>query len=106
MTLRLQHFGHEEIVVHEETKRFKVGNGDTQKATSFIELPQTIDGTTLTLGVHAIDAPGVPLLLSVRTLRKMGAIIDTESRTACNSVGFLMLGLLSSKVPTSTFFWT
>ena len=78
MNLRLQNFGHEEIVVHEETKRFKFGNGDTQKATSFIELPQTIDGTTLTLGVHAIDAPGVPLLLSVRTLRKMGASIDTE----------------------------
>ena len=66
------------MVVKEETKKFKFGNGGTQRAASFVELPQVIGGTKVALGVHAIDAPGVPLLLSVRTLRRMGAVIDTE----------------------------
>ena len=78
MNLRLIKFGEEEVVVKEETKKFKFGNGGTQRAASFVELPQVIGGTKVALGVHAIDAPGVPLLLSVRTLRRMGAVIDTE----------------------------
>ncbi|CAK9112618.1 unnamed protein product, partial [Durusdinium trenchii] len=78
MNLRLIKFGEEEVIVKEETKKFKFGNGGTQRAASFVELPQVIGGTKVALGVHAIDAPGVPLLLSVRTLRRMGAVIDTE----------------------------
>ena len=78
MNLRMRKFGHEPVNVRDEHRRFKFGNGQCQRAASFVEIPQLIDGKTITLGVHALDAAGVPLLLSVRTLRRMGAVIDTE----------------------------
>ena len=83
MNLRAQRFGPEEFVVKEERKKFRFGNGESQRATSLVEIPQFLNGQKIALGLHAIDAPGVPVLLSVRTLRKLGAIIDMDTNMMC-----------------------
>ncbi|CAK9114315.1 Retrovirus-related Pol polyprotein from transposon TNT 1-94 [Durusdinium trenchii] len=81
MALRAKKFGPEDIQVREQRKKFRFGNGESQRATSFVEIPQILDGQQISLGLHAIDAPGVPVLLSVRTLRKLGAVIDMATNT-------------------------
>ncbi len=57
-------------------KTFKFGNGLTQSAESFILLPQTLGDVTVSLGLFTIDASGVPVLIGIRSLEKLGAIID------------------------------
>ena len=81
VALRAKKFGPEDIQVREQRKKFRFGNGESQRATSFVEIPQILDGQQISLGLHAIDAPGVPVLLSVRTLRKLGAVIDMATNT-------------------------
>jgi hypothetical protein len=83
MKLRQMHFGQEDLVAHAKQKRFKFGNGETKMAESFIELPQTLAGQSIRLGVHTLDAPGVPLLISVKTLTRLRAIVDFEDATIC-----------------------
>ena len=81
--LRQMRFGQEDLVAHAKQKRFKFGNGETKMAESFIELPQTLAGQSVRLGVHTLDAPGVPLLISVKTLTRLRAIVDFEDATIC-----------------------
>eukprot|EP00435_Cladocopium_sp_Y103_P064584 s563_g26.t1 len=83
MNMRFQRFGQEDLVVHSKQKRFKFGNGETKMAESFIELPQTLGGQSVRLGVHTLDAPGVPLLISVKTLTRLRAVVDFEDATIC-----------------------
>ena len=83
MTLRGQQHGPEDVVVHQQQKSFKFGNGSVQKAVSFVEIPQIIAGASVKLGVHALDAPGVPLLISVKTLATLKALIDVDEGMIC-----------------------
>lgn len=83
MELRMRVHGPEQFVVHERQKRFRFGNGSVQNAVSFVELPQTVAGKSVKLGVHALDAPGIPLLLSVKTLTLLKAVIDFDQGQIC-----------------------
>ena len=78
MTLRARRHGPEEFVVRDRQKKFRFGNGTYQSAVSFVEVPQIVNGQRVPLGVHALDAPGIPLLISVKTLKRMKAIVDFE----------------------------
>ena len=88
LQLRALHFGAEELVVHQQRKKFKFGNGESQHAASLKELPQVVAGQTIHLAVHTIDAPGIPLLLSVKTLTGMKAVIDFDQGALCFQVCF------------------
>ena len=44
MLLRGRAHGPERVVVHQQEKRFRFGNGTYQKAVSFVEVPQVING--------------------------------------------------------------
>ena len=57
-------------------KVFRFGNGQTQTSDSFVLIPQTLGKHHISLGAFTIDAPGVPLLLGIRSLDKLGAIVD------------------------------
>ncbi|CAE7471677.1 TY1B-A, partial [Symbiodinium necroappetens] len=59
---------------------FRFGNGQVSSSLSYVEIPQRLDGHLIYLGVHTLDAEGVPVLLSVKTLKKLGAIIDVSRR--------------------------
>lgn len=83
MTLRTRKYGQEEVKVHERQKRFRFGNGESKKAASYVEIPQQVNGQKINLGIHALDAPGVPLLLSVKTLTKMQAVVDFGKSRMC-----------------------
>eukprot|EP00439_Symbiodinium_sp_Y106_P051491 s2166_g6.t2 len=59
---------------------FKFGNGQVSSSLSYVEVPQRLDGRLVYLGIHTLDAEGVPVLLSVKTLKKLGAVIDVSRR--------------------------
>ena len=79
MSCRRGIFGAEEIgVCTDRVKRFKFGNAQERVAESFVHLPQTIDGVSTSLGVYTLDVPGVPILLGIKTLGKLGATIAVD----------------------------
>lgn len=79
---RFELFGHEDVVIDvNNTKEFKFGNGQTRAASSFVCLPQTIGNRSTTLGIYALDVPIVPILLGIRTLQKLGAVLDLDKGT-------------------------
>eukprot|EP00435_Cladocopium_sp_Y103_P060805 s110_g22.t1 len=79
---RFELFGQEDVVIDcSKTKEFKFGNGQTRTAASFVCLPQTIDNQSTTLGIYALDVPNVPILLGIKTLQKLGAMLDLEHCT-------------------------
>ena len=57
-------------------KNFRFGNGSTQMSESFVLLSQRLGGYSISLGLYTIDATGVPLLIGIRTLERLGAVID------------------------------
>ena len=63
-------------VVDVPNKMFKFGNGMTQKSESVILLPQRLGNHRLSLGIYTLEAQGVPVLVGIRTLTKLGALID------------------------------
>ena len=67
------------VVVPQKT--FKFGNGMTQQSESLILLPQRLGEHSLSLGIYTLEANGVPVLVGIKTLTRLGAIIDT-SRSA------------------------
>lgn len=75
--------GPENVTVHGKHRKFRFGNGQEQRAASFVELPQLLAGCDIKLGVHTLDAPGVPLLLSVKTLRSLKAVVDVDEGMIC-----------------------
>lgn len=42
-----------------------------------------INGQHVPLGVHALDAPGIRLLISVKTLTTLKAVLDFEFSRIC-----------------------
>ena len=79
---RLKHFGPEEIGVDpKRRKRFKFGNAEEKYAESFVLLPQTVNGNKTTLGVYTLDVPGVPILFGVKTMWRLGAVINVRNMT-------------------------
>lgn len=86
MQRRFEKYGFEEIRVNPDIqKTFRFGNGRTLKASSYVEIPQTIAGVHTWLGVHSLDTDDryVPLLLGMRTLQRLSAVIDFGTKTAC-----------------------
>ena len=68
-------------VVDVPQKTFKFGNGMTQQSESLILLPQRLGEHSLSLGIYTLEANGVPVLVGIKTLTRLGAIRDT-SRSA------------------------
>ena len=73
----LGHSDHVEVVPG-FCKVFRFGNGMTQSSESFVYLKQQVGNHEIKLGAYTIDATGVPLLLGIRTLERLGAILDTK----------------------------
>ena len=89
---RVKIHGPQKLAVHPEIRtNFRFGNGASQYAESLVDLEQTIDGHAATLSVHSLDAEGVPILISIKDLKALGAVIDFQSRLSC-------LAACSSKV--------
>ena len=97
-------------VVPGPAKNFRFGNGSTQVSESFVLLSQRLGKRVVSVGLYTIDATGVPLLLGIRTLEKLGAVVDC-SRAAMvlktihdtlviplkrSSAGHLLLDMCSS----------
>ena len=61
---------------------FSFGNSTTNQCLSTLSLELQADGKAGSLAVHALDAGEGPVLLSIATLRKLGAVIDYETDTA------------------------
>ncbi|CAE7435688.1 unnamed protein product [Symbiodinium sp. CCMP2592] len=78
MRARRQHLGcAEEVrVVDQPPKRFKFGNGEYAYSASYILLPQQLGAQAIQLGIFALDVSGVPLLVGIRTMRRLGAVLD------------------------------
>ena len=58
-----------------------VSGREQQGAKSYVEVPQTLKGREIYLGCYALDVEKVPILLSIKTLRKLGAVIDFHRQT-------------------------
>lgn len=56
-------------------KTFKFGNGMSQRSESMV-LPQRLGTHLLSLGIFTLQAEGVPVLIGIRTLSRLGALID------------------------------
>ena len=78
MKARHQHLGVAEQVrvVDQPPKRFKFGNGEYAFSASYILLPQQLGDQEIQLGIFTLDVTGVPLLVGIRTLRRLGAVLD------------------------------
>ena len=111
LSVRQERFGEEEVYIEpSQNKEFKFGNGQTRTAASFVHVPQTIGNQKTTLGVYALDVPQIPVLLGIKTLKRLGAIIDVDSETLefkkrfpgmqvqliCGQNGHLLLDLCSN----------
>lgn len=77
LTLRQELYGPEQVTIDTKvTKEFRFGNGQTRAASSFVYLPQVVNGEHTTLGVFAIDVPNIPVLVGIKTLQRLGAVMD------------------------------
>ena len=63
-------------VVPGPSKTFRFGNGSSQVSESYVLLTQKLGGHSVSLGLYTIDSTGVPLLIGIRTLEKLGAVVD------------------------------
>ena len=82
MGLRTATFGPEQVEVDPQMqKNFKFGNAQTHRAESLVYLPQHIGQQRTALAVFALDVPNVPVLVGIKTLRRLGAQIDTVNDT-------------------------
>ncbi|CAE7943401.1 RE2 [Symbiodinium necroappetens] len=64
-------------------KTFRFGDGEQLSAMSYVELPQKLHQREISFSVYSLDVPRVPILMSIRTLKKLGAIVDFGERTVC-----------------------
>ena len=90
-------------------KPFRFGNGGIQMSESYVLVPQRLGDELVMLRIYTIDASRVPILVGVKTLEKLGAIIDVEGRCMVlanvspslkiqlgkSSAGHLLVGLTS-----------
>ena len=65
-------------VTREPVKRFKFGNGEHAYASSYVLLDQVLGERKIQLGMFTLDVEGVPVLLGMKTLRRLKAIIDFD----------------------------
>ena len=65
-------------VTQEPVKRFKFGNGEHAYASSYVLLDQMLGERRIQLGMFTLDVEGVPVLLGMKTLRRLKAIIDFD----------------------------
>ncbi|CAE7314903.1 unnamed protein product, partial [Symbiodinium sp. CCMP2456] len=64
-------------------KTFRFGDGKQLSAMSYVELPQKLQQREISFSVYSLDVPRVPILMSIRTLKKLGAIVNFGERTVC-----------------------
>ncbi|CAE7325309.1 RE1 [Symbiodinium microadriaticum] len=78
MKLRHRHLGYAEDfhVVDKAPKRFKFGNGETAFSASYLLLPQQLGDHEVHLGIYTLDVTGVPVLVGIKTLHRLGAVLD------------------------------
>jgi len=57
-------------------KPFRFGNGGVQFSSSYVLVPQRLGEQLVMLGLYTIDAEKVPILIGMKTLVKLGAVID------------------------------
>lgn len=57
---------------------FGFGNSSKNQCASTTDLEVPLGGATGSLRVHALDQGSAPILLSIHSLRKLGAVIDFE----------------------------
>ena len=82
MHQRFLKYGHEEIGVDvTRRKKFKFGNAEERTAESYLLLPQSVQGVSTSLGIYTLDVPGVPVLVGIKTMDRLGAVVDTRRRT-------------------------
>ena len=65
-------------VVQGPAKNFRFGNGDTKYSESYVLLMQSLGDHTIALGVYTLAAQNVPILIGIKTLAKLGAVLDTQ----------------------------
>ena len=65
-------------VVQGPPKNFRFGNGETRYSESYVLLMQSLGAQTIALGIYTLQASNVPILLGIKSLRKLGAILDCE----------------------------
>ena len=85
MSKRQGRYGPEDFTVFEDVhKTFRFGNGKTLRASSYVEIPQTIGGKLTMLGVHTLDTDDqyVPLLIGMKTLERLHAVVDFGQKVA------------------------
>ena len=61
-------------------KPFRFGNGGVQVSSSYVMVPQRLGDQLVSLGLYTIDAEKAPSLIGMKTLEKMGALIDVCGR--------------------------
>ena len=80
---RCRRHGPEGITIdRSQRQRFRFGNGAGQEAENYTTVTVAVAGQQAQLGIHGMEAPGVPILLSVKALEKLGAIIDFKRGVA------------------------
>ena len=86
MAQRGKVFGQEQVKVDaQKQKQFKFGNAQVHRAEFLVFLPQKIGSQSTALGVYALDVPNAPvLIIGIKTLRQLGAKIDT----VCDTIEF------------------
>ena len=120
MNYRKELFGDEDVKVYPaDGKSFRFGNGRTMLASSFVEIPQFLNGQKVWLGAYTLDTEDafVPMLIGMRTLQKLEAVVDFRSRLAifptlspdmitlhqCPRTGHLMIDLSADWARTSAY---
>ena len=71
----------EKMKTFEGKKKFRFGDGRIVDSKRFMHLPVTLGGKKTILGVDIVDAK-IPLLLSKKTLKKMGLKLNMTDDTA------------------------
>ncbi|CAE7226110.1 unnamed protein product [Symbiodinium sp. CCMP2592] len=82
MSKRKAIFGMETVSVFPNVdKSFRFG--ERKRASSYLQLPQLLNKSKVQLGLYTLDVPQVPILIGVKTLKRLGALIDFEKPTIC-----------------------
>jgi hypothetical protein len=84
MALRHQQAGEDEQIQvftgPSVNKPFRFGNGGIKFSESYVLIPQRLGEARVMLGLYTIDANKVPILIGMKTLEKLGAIIDVQGQ--------------------------
>lgn len=77
-TEKMGHTNHVHVMVGCPPKTFRFGNGATKPSESYVLLMQSLGEHSIAVGVHTLAAVGVPILIGIKTLAKLGAVLDTQ----------------------------